>query len=337
MNKLWENTKVKEIVFQLCLVLLMLWVYLVEWGRDENILASVVFFIHYYLVALFIGYYLIPKFYYQQKYLHFVLSLVGLLVISYLLEELVMEPIFWANTKKSEHISGFLSTISQYLPLILSFTGFKLAWDIQLRERKLKELQKLVKDSEIRYLNSQINPHFLFNNLNNLYANAIEESPKTPKLILELSNSLRYMLYDCKEPFVSVNKEIEHLKSYISIYELQMEDRGQVNLIVHGDPNGKIAPLIFITFIENAFKHSLSSIDKGIKIEIEISFKEEGKIIFNCYNNYEDLPNNKDLGKGIGLENVKRRLNLLYPEKHHLHITDKEGEFIVQLKIDTKQ
>lgn len=106
--------------------------------------------------------------------------------------------------------------------------AFKLAWDASVKQREVNELKDLIKESELQFLKSQINPHFLFNNLNNLYSYALDNSPKTPSIILELSSVLRYMLYDCKENFVPLAKEIKHLKNFTALNELQIEDRGSV-------------------------------------------------------------------------------------------------------------
>lgn len=130
----------------------------------------------------------------------------------------------------------------------------------------------MVKDSELQFLKSQINPHFLFNNLNNLYSHAIENSPKTPSIIIELSSVLRYMLYDCKENYVSLEKEISHLKNFTELYKLQIEHRGNIQFKTDTFENSKfkIAPLILMVFIENAFKHSTSNQSDNIHITINV-------------------------------------------------------------------
>jgi Putative regulator of cell autolysis len=122
------------------------------------------------------------------------------------------------------------------------------------------KLENSVKESELQFLKYQINPHFLFNNMNNLYAHAIENSSKTPEIILEFSAVLRYMLYECKARFVALEKEIEQLKNYINLNTLQIEGSGKVDYTINGMESGfQIAPLILMVFIENAFKHSASS------------------------------------------------------------------------------
>jgi LytS/YehU family sensor histidine kinase len=196
----------------------------------------------------------------------------------------------------------------------------------------------MVKESELQYLKSQINPHFLFNNLNNLYSYAIDNSPKTPSIILELSSVLRYMLYDCKENFVPLAKEIEHLKNFTQLSELQIENRGQVEFNVENIRSGhRIAPLILNVFVENAFKHSTASQSEDISIKIHINVTEAGMLEFECVNSYRPLKNTDNLSHGIGLQNVKKRLQLIYPNAHTLSIQETDSLYSVQLNIELKK
>jgi LytS/YehU family sensor histidine kinase len=211
----------------------------------------------------------------------------------------------------------------------------KIAWDTIQRQRELDELRLMVKESELSYLNSQINPHFLFNNLNNLYSYAVDQSPKTPEIILGLSGMLRYMLYDCRESTVPLTMEIEHLRNFIQLYELQIEGRGSVEFTTQNiKEDYRISPLILSVFVENAFKHSQSGQSNQIKIAISITVYSSGKLTFICQNNYhaEDHPQ-KVVKNGIGLENVKKRLKLLYPNLHELGIDQTSEDFFVSLKI----
>src|SRR5690606_4936426 len=158
-----------------------------------------------------------------------------------------------------------------------------------------------------QYLKSQINPHFLFNNMNNLYAYAVEQSPQTPEIILELSSVLRYMLYECTASYVPLKKEIEHLENYINLSKLQIEGRGHVNVDIGTIPSVYcIAPLIISVFVENAFKHSASSQTSNISIEVKVDIDAHGILQFNCNNTYLAQSNTQNLDAGIGLKNVKK-------------------------------
>ena len=199
---------------------------------------------------------------------------------------------------------------------------------------EVNRLKELVVDSELQLLRSQVSPHFLFNNMNNLYAHAVEQSPDTPGIILELSAMLRYMLYDCREPNVLLGKEIDHLNNYIRLNQLHVGERGKVHFDTNGvDESLLIAPMILIVFVENTFKHSLSSMTEGIEIDIRIR-TEGNRLIFRCENRFDELTNTDSLVKGIGLENVKSRLKLLYEGRHRLSIISQAPKFLVELEID---
>lgn len=296
------------------------------------------FFLNYSLAAGLINYLLIPSFYNKRKYASFAvftLLLVGIVIGA---EELVLERVFFPGTDRAKYVPNLFYCLLDVLPVILILVGFKFAWDTHEKQKRIDQLKQLVKDSELQVLKNQINPHFLFNNLNNLYAFALEESPKTPSIILELSSVLRYMLYDCTEEFVSLAKEIDHVQHYIELHKIQFEQGNQVNFKEEGQYHQwEIAPLILTTFIENAFKHSTSSITNQIKIDIQSVTDSNGKLVFTCENTYSKDSNVEHLGHGIGLKNVRKRLELLYPEKHELNISATEHLFRVELIIYLKE
>ena len=198
----------------------------------------------------------------------------------------------------------------------------------------LKKKEQQLK-AEVNNLKSQIAPHFLFNTLNNLYGLAVEKSDKLPDLMLRLSNLLRHSLYETQKPLVSINDEINVLKSYIQLESIRLENDLQLefdNTVPAGSPY-QIAPLILIVFMENAFKHS--KLVKTQPISIYVNTKMEGEIFsLSIANNY-----NREIGAtsdGIGLANVKRRLEVLYPG-HQLTISRDEEFFSIILKIPLKQ
>ena len=252
-------------------------------------------------------------------------------------EEQVLEQIFFPNTRRASRFPGIFVTLFDVLPVITILSGFKFAWDAIGKQGQVEELQAAVKESELQFLKSQINPHFLFNNLNNLYSYAISKSPKTPEIILHLSAVLRYMLYECKERFVPLSKEIDQLENFTNLYQLQIEDRGKV--LFSSESIGfshKIAPLILVVFIENAFKHSQASQADNIAIDIHIALK--GDILhFRCKNNFLPVPTAGNKTEGIGLKNVKKRLELLYPSTHYLRIKETEDSYEVFLTMELEK
>ena len=343
-KKLSENYK--EIVAQIIIhvILFVFYSYGQEItypdGQEEKSFLldyKISFFLNYATASFVINYFLLPTFYYKKKFLKFFIGVLLVLILIILIDEFVLEQIYFPDTRGA-YFPGLFFTILETLPLIIIFLVFKLAWDFNQKQSEIEQLKLLVKDSELQFLKSQINPHFLFNNLNNLYAYATENSPKTPSIILKLSSVLRYMLYDCKENFVLLSKEIEHLKHYTALNELQIEDRGEILFTTNIGHQTEflIAPLILNVFIENAFKHSTASQSSDIKIDINVNINDKGILTFTCENSFLTYQNTQNLSKGIGLLNVKKRLGLIYPNSHILDIEKTENNFKVFLLIHLK-
>lgn len=327
----------KEIAFQIVLHLIVFTFYAIDRKNPQIEEYEVVFFINLSLAAFVINYVFLPRFFYQKKYFTFALSVISIIGFTLIMEELVLEQIYFPDTRGTQ-FPGIFYTLLGILPVITILVGFQFAWDAFRKERELEKLQGAIKESELQFLKSQINPHFLFNNLNNLYAHAIENSPRTPEIILELSAVLRYMLYDCKAEYVSLRKEVEQIGNFMKISELQIEERGIVSLTVDDiDDSYQIAPLLLIVFIENAFKHSTASQTDNISIAVDVQVEEDGVLQFSCVNSYHPQSNIDSLSSGIGLENVKKRLHLLYPNAHELVINKSEDRFEVVLSLQLKK
>tara|TARA_R110000737_G_scaffold353331_1_gene404277 strand:+ start:17554 stop:18396 length:843 start_codon:yes stop_codon:yes gene_type:complete len=278
-----------------------------------------------------------PKYLYKKKYWQFFLGTALLVVVIITIEELVLEPIIFPGTRRGDTFPGVYISLLGILPVMFILSGCKFGWDALQKQAQIDELETTIQESELQFLRSQINPHFLFNNLNNLYSYALQESPKTPEIILEMSGVLRYMLYESKEQFVPLKKELEQLGNFIRLYKLQIEDRGEVHFDVEKiDSDFKIAPLILIVFIENAFKHSQSGQSSDIKIDISVKLKNT-TLEFICENNYESGFSLDSVAKGIGLKNVKKRLELLYPKKHILQIEEADNSYKVYLKLELEK
>jgi two-component system, LytTR family, sensor kinase len=225
--------------------------------------------------------------------------------------------------------------IALYLAIYLAATSLiKLArgWF------RLQEMEKEKTLTELKALKSQVNPHFLFNSLNNIYGLSRKSSPILPDVILKLSGLLRYIIYETDTEMISLQKEIEILNDYIALQRLRSLADEKIEFTILGEPGEyKIAPLVFFPFIENSFKHGIKGGAKEtfIKIKIEIAgavlnFEIEnskGKSIEPCIPEY----------KGIGIENVKKRLQLIYPNSHLLTISETESIFKVLLQVQLKK
>lgn len=296
-------------------------------------LSELCFFINYMAAAVLISYVFLPHFFYKKKYFQFIIAILVTLGVALYIEEFVLEQIFYPNSRGKSFL-GIIPTLFDILPTISIFVGFKLAWDAQVKQSEVEQLNTRIAESQLQFLQSQINPHFLFNNLNNLYSYTLENSPKTPEIILELSGLLRYMLYDCKERWVLLEKEVDYLTNFIRLQELQLEGKGTVEFNISGSlSQHRVAPLLFVVFVENSFKHSLSSMTEQIKIEIDLKIVDN-KLYFSCLNNFSPQANTEQLSHGIGLENIQTRLELLYPNAHTLSIKNKENQFRVDLILD---
>jgi len=237
---------------------------------------------------------------------------------------------------------GFLSIrfgwyFQQYIYYTLSiiFIAFAyrllLAWYIQEKIRKELENQKL--QAELSYLKMQVNPHFLFNALNNIYSlSVIENSKKTGSSILKLSELLRYVLYEKEDANnkVSLDKEIKHINSFIDLAKLRHEGDTFINFSIEGTPNGKrVAPLLLFPLIENSFKHGvLTDPEKPVDIELKISDHSMDFHLQNFKNKYL-----KDLEGGIGIQNVSKRLDLLYGKNYIFKVNETDEKFFVDLQL----
>jgi len=202
--------------------------------------------------------------------------------------------------------------------------------------QKLKaELITRNQASELALLRSQVNPHFLFNTLNNIYSLVYKKSDDAPEAVMKLSSIMRYMLYDATSDQVLLEKEIEYLKSFIELQKLRLRQHDFVEINIHGVANGKtIAPMLLVPFVENAFKHGSKNVpNPGIRINLYIEPQQIRFIVTNHLRNSTDTAG--DPSGGIGMHNIQRRLDLLYPGKHSLVITEDQDIFTVKLVIES--
>jgi len=197
-------------------------------------------------------------------------------------------------------------------------------------------LEKEKVESELKFLKSQINPHVLFNNLNNIYSLALEQSEQVPKMILKLSQLMRYMLYDSNEQYVMLEKEMEYLRDFIELQKLRLDESALITLHIEGNTeNKKIPPLLLITFVENSFKHSMKTTDKHIEIIIRLEIKGS-KLHFHTANTYSESEDDYTNGKrgGIGLKNVTKRLDLIYGDNYQLKFYPNTEYYHVTLELE---
>lgn len=328
--------KYKEYIYQFILIVL-LFIFMAFDGEADSFEWAFFFIaVGYVFSSCFISYVLLPCLYYKQRFWTFWIGVVFIIFAAAIVEELIWEKFFFHEQGPFE-INGLIYSLADAIPFMTILVGFKFLWDANEKRKELDAMKQMIMMTEMQVLKSQINPHFLFNNLNNIYSYAIENSPKTPIIIHKLSEVLRYMLYECHDKFVPLKKEVEHIENFITLNEMQMEDRGGVSFksdnLTHVH---RVAPLVLIVFVENAFKHSLSSLSKDIEISVSTHVKDD-ILFFRCENNYSHCSNLPSSSKGIGLKNVEAQLKLLYPDAHKLEIKKDDNLYSVQLTINLKQ
>lgn len=276
----------------------------------------------------------IPKYLDTKKFKQYVIAVIAAIVLIGLAKygvALIFKSIILVRSGKLISLwqyllsTAFTSLIFVFLSTVLRFTV-----DWFLNERIQRDLENQRLTAELSFLKSQINPHFLFNSLNSIYSLAYQKSDTTPEAILKLSEIMRYMLYDCNDNKVELSKELQYLHNFIDLQKIRFGNKAFINFEVHGEVDDQhIVPLLLISFIENAFKHGVAN-DPASPISLKINLSE-GNLYFFIQN--KKHMHNRDASGGIGLINVKRRLDLLYPSKYKLEIRDENDTYTVQLSL----
>jgi LytS/YehU family sensor histidine kinase len=201
---------------------------------------------------------------------------------------------------------------------------------------KVLEAQLKLKEQELKYLKMQIHPHFLFNTLNTLYGFALAKAAETPDMILKLSNLLDYLLYQVDKPQVSLSTEIAHIRDYIDLERMRFDDSLDIELSVSElSDDIQVAPMLLIPFVENAFKHGGRSHDNKLIIKLKLT-REESAVHFDLENSINQYETDKER-EGIGLTNIEKRLEMLYPNRHRLIINQDTDFYRVSLTLDTNE
>ncbi len=287
----------------------------------------------------FVIFFLLPRYLKNRSWRQFILSISSAAIIGgftiILLYHYLINPMFY---EKSFDSIWSVRIILKSVDLIYVATipaVFKL---IQWQHQKERLSQKAVQEklsAELQLLKNQLHPHFLFNTLNNLYGMVLTEDKRSPEVVMHLSEMLSYMLYECDSSRINLEKEISCLKHYIELEKVRHGSKLDINVNIAGDfEQHSIAPLIFMPFIENAFKHvGINNKRRWISIYIHLKEKE---LVLSIENSIKNQGINETVHpptqRGIGLENVKKRLNLLYPESHSLEMNSGRS-YLVNLKL----
>ncbi|MDH7447109.1 sensor histidine kinase [Aquimarina sp. 2201CG14-23] len=298
------------------------------------------------LATYFLAYYLIPQLFQKKKYIQFIIAFIVSTIIFTIIYRFnnihIAETLAESGGPKEslkEIIYDIKFTVFGYFFRLYFYTSIfifiKMIKARATEKHQLDTLQKEKATAELNFLKAQIHPHFLFNTLNNLYALTLDKSDKAPDVVSKLSEIMDYMLYQCKENQVLVTKEIELLEHYIGLEKLRYGNRLQLDF-KHKIDNSKtlIAPLILVSLVENAFKHGVSGAIQKAIIKIELETKDE-ILRFKVYNTKSNASQNNDANykEGIGLKNVKRQLELIYPDQYECRVEEQEESYEVNLRI----
>ncbi len=277
---------------------------------------------------------LIPFFFNKRKFLLFgILEVANILLFIFLNYYVTY---FFEGGSHPNFLTEFIAEFILILLFLVVSTLLEVMRDsitLQDVELRMKEVEKQKIEAELRALKAQVNPHFFFNTLNSLYSLSLDKSDKAPEMILKLSDLMRYIIYESKDDLVPMVKQLEFLQSYVYLERLRADENLQVNFEVKGrNFDLAIAPLLFIAFIENAFKHGSKEMKNDPYIYIVFNLEHTDRVVFMIENKVDPEVERKPAG-GFGFSNVKKRLELLYHGRYDLKITETKTLYRVELTI----
>lgn len=296
---------------------------------------------------------LVPRYLPKKKYWQYVMVAMGLIIVVTLIYVLAIKTANgYVNIDNIQHVGlvstpvsadwsvmGILDDMPMYLlGNMLWVFIFTMAWymnDYYHQQKIFLAAEKKRVETELNFLKSQINPHFLFNTLNNVYGLSLKKADNAPDVILKLSSILRYLLYDSNAPYMSFEKEKEVMQAYIDIELLRLPENKNFNFYIVSDGDYSIPPLLWLPVLENIFKHGTRFITDNYFIDYRFILEQQKLTVYGR-NNYKAVQNGNANGKvgGIGLENLRKRLELLYPQKHTIETTKDDTAFTIQVQID---
>lgn len=352
-NSFFSNEKVNRYVITYKHHIIFWFIYFIfntlRWGSyfndyDYSLKSNLIGFPIHMALTYFNIYFLMPRFVYKKKYFLYTLlilaSLLIMMLVKYYLTYYFVTTNVWPEGPEPIEAITFNYAVQMMLGelYVISFvTAIKITIDWLTEHSKLHELEKRQLATELRFLRSQVSPHFFFNTLNNIYALTLKKSNRAPEVVLKLSELMRYLLYATDKRKQSLKNEIECLQNYIDLERIRFDDSLEIDVGLSGNMEGKtIAPMLLIPFVENCFKHGASKNIGKMSIALDIEVKND----FLYLNLKNTIPKKTKDNKiptrsgGIGLSNVKKRLELGYkPEDYQLRIKKKNKTFHVYLKL----
>ena len=288
------------------------------------------------LMVYITNYVLIPFLLYKKKYFSFVVIFILMIITSsttkmYIIGQVANDPSFFNFSGNIK--ARIYDNVIPHFFLVIAGAAFKLMFDQLSLQKKIAELAKEKAEAELNFLKSQINPHFLFNSLNSVYFLIDKNNPDARKALHKFSDMLRYQLYEANGERIPIEKEINYLQDYVHLQQLRKDENYKVQFNCSPDvKNFSIEPLLLIPFVENAFKHISHKHDGSNFVKLDLA-RSNGYFEFSVENSQEKGILTTEQHGGIGMNNVKRRLELLYPDSHKLDVQDEPDTFTVNLKL----
>jgi two-component system LytT family sensor kinase len=293
------------------------------------------------LFAYFSIYYLLPEFFFEKRVKLYLWLQTAVLLLypvwSGLLTRYVTDPYIWHSTTRftlASHLSTIIILVFGMVPIASVKIAQRFIRDNAIKEaleKAMIEAELKFKEAELKLLKAQIQPHFLFNTLNNLYSLAIAKSEKTPGVIITISDLLSYIIYDCTSEKVTLEKEITFIRNYIALEQLRYDENLHVSLNISDNFSGKfIAPMILHAFVENSFKHGAGNDTGNPWIKMDLSVIDG---VLNLKLSNSKIQASVTDQPGIGISNAMKRLELIYPGRHHLNIVNEEKAYFLTLEI----
>jgi two-component system, LytTR family, sensor kinase len=318
--------------------------------KEAGLFSEQMFNLYYVVMNIFyISFYyfnsgvLIPRLLEKKKYVTYITLIVVLLIFfgtiprlyQYVAGDLLKIPSAIRSNRPRDFLPPILSpgAISIFLLVLIFSTGLNVINQWVSSERKSKQIENEKLHAELSFLKAQINPHFLFNTLNNIYALAADRSAQTAPAVMKLSSIMRYVLTEAGNDLVPLEKEIQFISDYIELQKMRSTNKTLVSFNVRGETSGRlVSPLLFLPFVENAFKYGISAREiSPIDILLEV---QDGHIFFSVKNNKHFSTTMRIADNtGIGIQNTRRRLDLLFPNRYTLDIADDSLTYLVNLKL----
>jgi LytS/YehU family sensor histidine kinase len=293
------------------------------------------------LMVYFTNYVLIPKLLYRKNYGWFALAFIAMILTSSFIKmqiigQIMHNPGLFDLTDNAKLKERIYDNVIPHFFLVIAGAASKLLYDHSKMQQRLVEMAREKAEAELSFLKSQINPHFLFNSLNSVYFLINKENPEARQALHKFSDMLRYQLYEMNGAKIPIEKELNYLKDYVDLQKLRKDENYSVDFTCSPEVKGfSIEPLLLIPFVENAFKHISHKANEKNYVKLDME-RSNGHFVFTIENS-KDMERTTEMHGGIGLTNVKRRLELLYPGKHELEISNDTNRYRVNLKLKTDQ